>query len=160
MSVEQPVTHCGICAIIARIKAGDFSDFIAELRGSYVILGDAQFYRGYCVLLAKRHATEIFLMPPDEARVLLDEMRLAAEAIAAVTQPWKMNYECLGNREAHVHWHLFPRYENDELRHSPIWNRPEVERKVALPESDRTVLMHVLRAQIASRFPDALIPTA
>ena len=42
---------CGICAMIDRIKANSFRDFVAELKSCYVILGDQQFYRGYCVLL-------------------------------------------------------------------------------------------------------------
>ena len=149
---------CGICAVIARIRSGTFDDLVAELASSYLILGDAQFYRGYCVMLAKRHATELLLMPTDEARALLDDMRLAAEAIAAATRPWKMNYECLGNQEAHVHWHLFPRYENDDLRSGPVWIRPESERKVSLAGNDRVVLVAALREQIAARFPDARLP--
>lgn len=151
---------CGICAMIDRIKGGEFRDFIAELRSCYVILGDQQFYRGYCVLLAKLHATELYLMPADDARVLFDEMRLTAEAIAAVVKPWKMNYECLGNSEPHVHWHLLPRNENEpeELRRGPIWLRPESERKVPLDENDRSALVGSLRQQLAVRFPDARIP--
>jgi|SRR5208282_1343496 len=150
--------ECGICAMIARIQAGSFADFVAELPACYVILGNMQYYRGYCVMLAKRHATEIFLMPTDEARALLDEMRLVAEAIAAATTPWKMNYECLGNQEAHVHWHLLPRYADDNLRHAPVWIRPESERNLTLDDDDRRSLIAALRKQIHARFPDARIP--
>jgi diadenosine tetraphosphate (Ap4A) HIT family hydrolase len=153
---------CGICAMIDRIKANAFRDFIAELESCYVILGDPQFYRGYCVLLAKLHATELYLMPADSARLLSDEMRLVAESIAAVVKPWKMNYECLGNSEPHVHWHLLPRNESEpaELRRGPIWLRPESERKVTLDENDRRVLIGAIRTQLALRFPDARIPTS
>ena len=151
---------CGICAMIDRIKAGAFPDFIAELKSCYVILGDQQFYRGYCVLFAKLHATELYLMPADAARLLCDEMRLVAEAIAGVVKPWKMNYECLGNSEPHVHWHLLPRYETDEMRHGPVWLRPESERKVPLEEDDRRALIDSIRHQLAIRFPDARIPTS
>ena len=158
MTSSKPA--CGICAIIDRIKAGAFPDFIAELKSCYVILGDQQFYRGYCVLFAKLHATELYLMPADDARLLFDEMRLVAEAIAAVVKPWKMNYECLGNSEPHVHWHLLPRYETDEMRHGPIWLRPESERKVTLAEDDRRSLLGSIRHQLAIRFPDARIPTS
>jgi diadenosine tetraphosphate (Ap4A) HIT family hydrolase len=152
---------CGICALIDRIKADRFPDFVAELKGSYVILGDQQFYRGYCVLFAKLHATELYLMPADSAHLLFEEMRLAAEAIAAVVKPWKMNYECLGNSEPHVHWHLLPRNKNesDELRRGPIWLRPESERKVTLDQNDRRALIDSIRHQLAIRFPDARIPT-
>ena len=151
-------SKCGICRGIAAIKAGTFTGLVAELPSSYMILGDAQYYRGYCILFAKRHVTEMYLMPPDEARALFDEVRLAAQAIAAVTNPWKMNYECLGNTEAHVHWHLFPRYESDEIRFGPIWVRPEAERKIALTPDDRVALMAALRKEVASRFSDARIP--
>ena len=151
---------CGICAMIDRIKANAFPDFIAELKSCYVILGDQQYYRGYCVLFAKLHATELYLMPADTARLLFDEMRLVAEAIAAVVKPWKMNYECLGNSEPHVHWHLLPRYETDEMRHGPVWLRPESERKVTLDEDDRRSLLGSIRPQLAIRFPDARIATS
>jgi diadenosine tetraphosphate (Ap4A) HIT family hydrolase len=150
---------CGICAGIERIRTGA-APCIAELAHSYVVLGDAQSYRGYCILLAKHHATELFLMPAAEARALFDEMRLVAEAIAAVTHPWKLNYECLGNTEPHVHWHIFPRYETESeaLRRGPIWLRPEAERKVELADGDRRELIRALRAEIARRIPDARIP--
>ena len=144
--------------MIDRIKANSFRDFVAELKSCYVILGDQQFYRGYCVLLAKLHATELYLMPAEAASLLSAEMRLVAEAIATVVKPWKMNYECLGNSEPHVHWHLLPRYENDELRRGPIWLRPESERKVPLDENDRSALIGSIRHQLALRFPDARIP--
>jgi diadenosine tetraphosphate (Ap4A) HIT family hydrolase len=149
---------CGICAMIDRIGAGALDGFIAELPNCYVILGDAQFYRGYCLLLARRHATEMFLLPIAEARALFDEMRTVAEAIAAVTNPWKINYECLGNVEPHVHWHLFPRYVTDELRHAPVWIRPESERKAVLAGDDRRELIAALRNQISARLPAARIP--
>ncbi len=151
------VRPCGICATIERIHGGR-SDFIAELPQSYVVLGDAQFYRGYCILLAKLHAIELFLMPAEQARALFDEVRLVAEAIAAVTRPWKLNYECLGNSEPHVHWHLFPRYQSDELRRGPIWMRPEAERTVRLEASDQRELIRAIRAEIVRRIPDANIP--
>ena len=158
---NKTVPGCGICAVIDQIKAGTFRDFIAELKASYVILGDQQFYRGYCILFAKIHATELYLMPADAARTLFDEMRLCAEAIATIVKPWKMNYECLGNSEPHVHWHLLPRYEHesDELRQVPVWLRPGAERRVSLDDKDRIALIGSIRHQLAARFPDARIPT-
>lgn len=148
---------CGICAGIEKLKSEGAENFVAELANCYVVLGDAQYYRGYCILLAKRHATEIFLMPPDGARTLFEELRLVAEAIAAVTKPWKLNYECLGNLEPHVHWHIFPRYESDALRSGPVWMRPEAERKIALPAAEQAALIAALREQIVARFPDARV---
>lgn len=152
--------RCGICALIERCRAGGFDSFVAELPHSFVILGDAQFYRGYCVLLAKRHVTEIHLMAPDEARALLDEMVAVGRAIAAVTRPLKLNYECLGNLEPHVHWHVFPRYQADAMRAAPVWTRPEAERMVALKDSDRRSMVRALGAELRRQIAAARVAEA
>ncbi|MGH7931818.1 MAG: HIT family protein, partial [Candidatus Binataceae bacterium] len=116
---------CGICALIERAASRNFADSVAELPHSWVILGDAQFYRGYCVMLAKRHATELHLMTPADAHALFEEVVALGHAIANVVKPIKLNYECLGNLEPHVHWHIFPRQAEDARRLEPVWVRPE-----------------------------------
>ena len=146
---------CGICAIIARIAAGTFPDLIAELPRSWLILGDAQFYRGYCVLFAKRHVTELHLMPRGEAHELLDELIAVGKTLERVVEPAKLNYECLGNQEPHVHWHVFPRTAADPLRLAPVWLRPEAERKVALEAGDRRRLIDELRTHLVRVMPAA-----
>jgi diadenosine tetraphosphate (Ap4A) HIT family hydrolase len=158
--MAQSEPQCGICAGIERIRAGKFPDFIAELDNSYVILGDAQFYRGYCILFAKHHARELFQLPRAEALGLFDEVRSVGEAIFTVVKPLKLNYECLGNTEPHVHWHIFPRYqsEEEELRRGPIWVRPAAERTRSLEERDQRALMASLRAEIVKLIPTARIP--
>ncbi len=148
MLPDNSTSACGICALIERIRAGAFPDFIAELPRSWIILGDAQFYRGYCVLLAKRHVTEPHLMSRGEAHELLDEMLAAGRAITAMTSPVKLNYECLGNQEPHVHWHIFPRYADDSMRLQPVWMRPEHERKASLDNLTRDQLIAMLRVEL------------
>ena len=125
-------------------------DFVAELPRSWLILGDAQFYRGYCVLFAKRHVTEMHLMPRGEARALFDEMIAVGKTLERVVKPLKLNYECLGNLEPHVHWHVFPRFESDPMRAAPVWMRPEPERKVTLEDSDRRGLIQIIGAEAAA----------
>jgi len=158
--MSNPETKCGICAGIANIRAGKAPNLIAELDNSYVVLGDAQFYRGYCILLAKHHARELFELPRAEALALCDELRSVAEAINIVVKPLKLNYECLGNLEAHVHWHVFPRYasEEEKLRRGPIWERPASERMRKLDEHDERALMASLRAEIVRLIPSASTP--
>ena len=127
-----------------------------------MILGDQQFYRGYCVLFAKLHATELYLMPADAARLLSDEMRLVAEAIAAVVKPWKMNYECLGNSEPHVHWHLLPRKETRPTKCGADRSgcAPNPNERYRLTKMTAARLSLPSAHQLAIRFPDARIPTA
>jgi diadenosine tetraphosphate (Ap4A) HIT family hydrolase len=151
------VRPCGICELIERCRSGNFADFVAELPHSFVILGDAQFYRGYCVVLAKRHVDEIHLMPSDEARALFDETIAVGRTIALSMRPLKLNYECLGNLEPHVHWHVFPRFEADAMRAAPVWMRPEAERKVTLEDSDRRGLIRTLADELRRLMPAARV---
>jgi diadenosine tetraphosphate (Ap4A) HIT family hydrolase len=148
---------CGICALIDRARAGEFPDFVAELPNSFVILGDAQFYRGYCVVLARSHIQEIHLMPAAEARALFDETVAVGRAVAGTVNPAKLNYECLGNVEPHVHWHVLPRFESDPMRAAPIWLRPETERKVKLEDADRRALIHAIGQQLKIHVPGAAL---
>jgi diadenosine tetraphosphate (Ap4A) HIT family hydrolase len=152
MAPDAAGRRCGICALIERAAARE-DNFIAELPRSWLILGDGQFYRGYCVLLAKRHTSEIHLLPRGEAHELLDEMLAAGRALTAVVHPLKLNYECLGNLEPHVHWHVFPRSGGDPMRLSPIWLRPEAERKLTLAEDDRRTLISSIRSELARLLP-------
>lgn len=147
--------RCGICALIDRIRADRFPDALAELPRSWLILGDAQFYRGYCLLLAKRHVTEPHLMPRGEAHELLDELLAAGKTLANVLRPLKLNYECLGNQEPHVHWHVFPRYADDAMRLQPVWSRAEHERKVSLEDSVKRELIASLQAELSRIMPTA-----
>ena len=151
----KAASACGICGIIGRVESGGFGDFIAELPRSFLILGDAQFYRGYGVLLAKRHITEMHLMPRGEAHELLDELLAFGKVLERVVKPLKLNYECLGNQEPHVHWHIFPRYSEDPMRLAPVWLRPDHERKVVLEDDDRRRLIQSLRTELVRIMPAA-----
>jgi diadenosine tetraphosphate (Ap4A) HIT family hydrolase len=151
MTTGIDASPCGICALIDRIRAGTFVDFVAELTHSYVILGEAQFYRGYCALLFKRHATGLHEISPPEAHGWFDEILRTAASIDAVVKPIRLNHECLGNQEPHLHWHIFPRTAEDTMRSAPVWLRPESERKVLLEERDRHILIDALRTQLARR---------
>jgi diadenosine tetraphosphate (Ap4A) HIT family hydrolase len=154
---ESPGHACGICSIIERIRSGRFPDWVAELPRSWLTLGDAQFYRGYCILLAKRHVTELHAMPRGEAHELLDEVLAVGRTLAEVLKPLKLNYECLGNQEPHVHWHIFPRYPDDPMRLAPVWQRPEAERQVALAEGVRLEVIAAIRGELVRRLPTARI---
>jgi diadenosine tetraphosphate (Ap4A) HIT family hydrolase len=148
---------CGICFMIEKIRGASFPDWIAELPGSWLILGDAQFYRGYCLLLAKHHVTELHAISRGEAHELLDEILAVGRTLAEVLRPLKLNYECLGNQEPHVHWHIFPRYEDDPMRQAPVWQRAESERRVTLEDGARVELITAIRRELIRRFPTARI---
>jgi diadenosine tetraphosphate (Ap4A) HIT family hydrolase len=96
-------------------------EIVGEFPHSIAVLGPWQYYLGYCVLIARKHARELADLPCDERLAYFEEMCLLAEAISRVFQPRKLNYELLGNQVPHLHWHLFPRYESDPDKLKPAW---------------------------------------
>lgn len=94
---------------------------VADLPTSVAVLSADQYYRGYTVVVAKTHATELFELADEESTAFVHDMRRVARAIAAAFAPRKMNYELLGNTVPHLHWHVVPRYDWDENPKRPIW---------------------------------------
>ena len=115
--------NCGICKRINQIKEGKNSYFVAELETGYVVLGDYQLFKGYTLFLCKEHAEELHVLKEDFKIKYLTEMSKVAEAVFNAFKPDKLNYELLGNGQggAHMHWHIFPRRENDTPVQGPVW---------------------------------------
>ncbi|WP_461218033.1 HIT family protein [Lapidilactobacillus salsurivasis] len=113
--------NCLICQRIALIEAHKNPYFVSEMATGYVVIGDTQYFPGYTLFLAKEHVTELHLMPEKLKLQFLQEMSLVAEACSLAFHADKMNLELLGNGDAHVHWHLFPRHNGDTPKPGPIW---------------------------------------
>ena len=112
---------CPFCRKLADLAALPAEEVVWHFPHSVALLGQWQFYRGYCVLIARSHATELSGLPDLERRAYLDEMCLLARAIEQAFGPHKLNYELLGNHVPHLHWHLFPRAADDPDRLRPVW---------------------------------------
>ncbi|KXU15340.1 Hit Family Protein [Streptococcus oralis] len=117
---------CLICQRIEWIKAGENPYFVKELETGYVVIGDHQYFKGYTLFLAKEHVTELHHMETYVKLRFLEEISLVQEAVAKTFKAEKMNIELLGNGDAHVHWHLFPRRLGDMRGHGlngrgPVW---------------------------------------
>jgi diadenosine tetraphosphate (Ap4A) HIT family hydrolase len=113
--------ECPFCKKLAGLDQLPGDDLVWRFPHSVALLGTWQYYHGYCVLVSRSHARELFALPDDERRCYLDEMCLLARAIDAAVSPHKVNYELLGNQVPHLHWHLFPRSADDPARLSPVW---------------------------------------
>lgn len=115
-----------ICERIELIKQGKNPHFVKELETGYVVIGDGQYFKGYTLFLAKEHVTELHQMEYETKIKFLEEMSIVQEAVAKAFQAEKMNIELLGNGDAHVHWHLFPRKAGDMKGYGhngrgPVW---------------------------------------
>lgn len=116
-------SNCFICERIRMIHEGINPYFVAELKTGYVVLGDYQLFRGYTLFFCKEHVTELHFLEESFKIDFLSEMSKVAEAVYNAFKPDKLNYELLGNGQGgeHMHWHIFPRWINDEAKRGPIW---------------------------------------
>jgi diadenosine tetraphosphate (Ap4A) HIT family hydrolase len=150
-------SDCPFCEKLGGLSSLQPGEVVWQFPHGVAFLGQWQFYRGYCVLAARRHAREPFHLPDDVRRDFLDEMCLLARAIDQAFRPHKLNCESLGNQVPHLHWHLFPRSGDDPDRLSPVWltlaaaeSDPELRRRLEGEPSDRPAIATALRQTLTS----------
>ncbi|HEY1404896.1 MAG TPA: HIT family protein [Pyrinomonadaceae bacterium] len=107
----------GTCPVCLR---GRPLDIIAELDASFLMAGEDSPMKGYCFLLFKRHAVELYELSSQEATAFMQDVQRAARAVHEITGAVKLNYEIHGNTIPHLHLHLFPRYAGDAFENQPI----------------------------------------
>jgi diadenosine tetraphosphate (Ap4A) HIT family hydrolase len=125
---------------------------IADLGATVVYLHDDQFFPGWVVLKLKRHATELFQLDADERARMMDEVARVAAALHALFTPRKVNYECLGNQIAHIHWHVIPRLPEDPAPRDAVWTVSHTPVRLAPAERDDRI------AKIRARLVDSCAP--
>jgi diadenosine tetraphosphate (Ap4A) HIT family hydrolase len=112
---------CPLCQTLTDLDRLPPADVVWHFSHSVALLGPWQYYRGYCVLVARSHVRELSGLADAERRAYLEEMCQLAAAIEACFRPHKLNYELLGNQAPHPHWHLFPRSSDDPEVLKPVW---------------------------------------
>ena len=117
-SLEWEMLYSGEACPICR--DGRPSGIIAELNATYLTSSPESPMRGYCCLVLKRHAVELYDLNPDEASALMSDIQRVAKALRETTGAVKLNYEIHGNTIPHLHVHLFPRYKGDPFEDGPI----------------------------------------
>ena len=112
---------CPFCFKLVHLYSLAADELVWQFPHSVALLGPWQYYQGYCILVARRHATELNQLPENERIAYFNEMCLLAKAIESAFNPRKLNYELLGNQVPHLHWHLFPRYDHEAEVLKPVW---------------------------------------
>lgn len=112
-------------------RQGRSSQVICRLRSGWAVLGDSQFIAGYSLLLPDPVVPSLNELGPDQRAQFLLDMSAIGDALLATTDPYRINYEILGNSEPALHAHIFPRRmtEPDEYRVGPVFRYPKVERE-------------------------------
>ena len=104
-------------------QAGANPTVICRMPSGWAVLGDVQFLRGYALLLADPVAPDLNSLDESRRIRFLQDMAILGDALLEVTGAYRINYEILGNSEAALHAHVFPRYmsEPEDLRKGPAW---------------------------------------
>lgn len=105
---------CSICERLEETKKGNDPFLVHEFENSYFVIGDHQFFKGYCQVIYKECVKDLTSLDSDNQSSLFLEVMRAASALEKVMKPHRMNYSSLGNVVQHIHFHLFPR-QKDEL---------------------------------------------
>lgn len=105
---------------------------LAELDASFAVIGDVQFLPGYALALSKVPGVDRLsdLSRSERVRYLAD-VDLVATAVENVCSDRdrsyrRVNVEILGNTDAFLHAHIWPRYEWEptDVIGRPVWLYP------------------------------------
>lgn len=109
---------------VAAAQAGTNPTVICRVASGWIVLGDVQFLRGYCLLLPDPVVPDLNCLDRSQRQQFLDDMTILGDALLDVTDAYRINYAILGNTDPALHAHVFPRYltEPDEFRQMPVWN--------------------------------------
>ena len=151
--MKEPCIFCGKLQGLAALGP---DDVIWETPTSVALLGPWQYYRGYSILVARAHATELHHLSADHRDRYVDDLCRLAAAIEAEFRPRKLNYELLGNQAPHLHWHLFPRFDADPNHLQAVWldiaraeADPAIRERLIASPLDKTETAHRLRRRLA-----------
>jgi diadenosine tetraphosphate (Ap4A) HIT family hydrolase len=111
------------------------SDVVAELSSGRVHLQDDADYRGYCILIFRRHVVELHELTLAERAQWIEDIARIGRAVSELCQPAKLNVAMLGNLVPHLHCHIMPRYPDDpEWGHPPAFRSPS-DRRALSPDA-------------------------
>ena len=103
--------------------AGTNQYVICRMPSGWAVLGDQQFISGYSLLLSDPVVPDLNHLDEKGRLQFLRDMTLIGDALLEATGAFRINYEILGNDDAALHAHIFPRYmsEPEESRKYPVW---------------------------------------
>ena len=131
-------------------QAGANPTVICRMPSGWAVLGDAQFFSGYSLLIPDPVVPDLNALGPDERRQYLYDMTVIGDALLEVTDAYRINYEILGNLDPALHTHIFPRFrqEPESYQKGPVYYYPR-EQRASRPfdlERDRELIQEIADA--------------
>jgi diadenosine tetraphosphate (Ap4A) HIT family hydrolase len=103
---------------IIQAEAKELLSAIIKLKSGWVVAGDVQPLKGYCILLCDPVARDFNVLDEAQRAQYALDMSYVGDALLAVLGAYRINYETWGNLDPALHTHIVPRYmsEPDGLR--------------------------------------------
>ena len=108
---------------VRECQSGTYPKQICRVDSGWVVLGDVQFVRGYCLLLPDPVVADFNALGMAERQAFAADMSIVGDVLLEITGAVRINYEMIGNVEPALHGHIFPRFtdEPEDLRLKPVW---------------------------------------
>jgi diadenosine tetraphosphate (Ap4A) HIT family hydrolase len=139
---------------ILKAREGTNPAVICRAPSGWVVLCEAQFLRGYTILLADPVVASINDLALVQRAEFLSDMALIGDALLDVTGAYRINYCILGNTDPFLHAHIVPRYLKEplEFRQGPPWSYPKKQAdRVPFDQARDAGLMRQIAAAIQKR---------
>ena len=131
---------------------------MARMTAGFAVIGDVQFLPGYSVLISDTPGVDRLTDLPRPRRLqFLDDLDRVGEAVETVCarrdpQFRRVNLEILGNTDAFLHAHVWPRYEweGEQAARKPVWLYPPTFWSEPSPETELGPAHDDLRAELTA----------
>ena len=110
---------CGYCAEGGYLEP--FGIKIGVLPMSKVYLFKEQSHKGRVIVACKLHVSEITALTSDERDAFFKDVDRVARALHSLYHPEKVNYGAYGDTGHHLHFHLVPKYKEDEFEWGTVF---------------------------------------
>ena len=132
------IDNCLFCSIIK----GDIPSVkIYEDEYTLTFLDIAPYREGHCLVIPKSHAQNILDLNPNHAGHVLKTIQHIAPAIMKATNSQgfhvlQNNFAAAGQTVFHVHWHIIPRADGDNLS---LWTQTPYKNQNMMLEVAKTI---------------------
>ena len=94
---------------------------ICDLNASKVYLFKEQSHKGRVIVASKFHVSEMIELSDEDRNAFFADVNNVANAIHKAFSPNKVNYGAYGDTGHHLHFHLVPKYKDDEFEWGSVF---------------------------------------
>ena len=115
-----------------------------------VVLINDHSYPGYCRVESILHIKEMTDLSNIKRHELMGIVFVVESILRENLIPDKINLATLGNITPHLHWHIIPRYKNDNHFPESIWSNSKRTKKKELSESEILTLITLVQKKLSN----------